>query len=179
VYAAVLQEHMPDWCRSVLGHDVPFNMLGRGGLPWLETEMLRIAHERGLEPPMPDWLTQWKAESDATRRTREEALAASARRDTEAWKAALDTCGLRPDKLEVRPNLRSAGQVRHGHRQAVNHVVPLIDVRSARRRHRAGRELCAISHARVLGGPGGEPATCKSCLAYTAEIRPDATEARS
>jgi hypothetical protein len=173
VYAAVFRARTLDWCRSVLGHDVVPTWAGRGGIPWLEAEMLRVAHERGLDPPEPPWLIQWKAESAATQRLQDEALAAGLHQDRQRWAAALAASGVPADQLEVRANTRSSSQVRHGRRQALLHVVPLVNVRSARRRHPAGRELCAVSHARQLSDPVDGPATCVSCIRYTAEIRPD------
>jgi hypothetical protein len=110
----------------VLGHDVPPNAFGRGGLPWVEAEMLRVAHERALEPPMPAWLAQWKEESAATERARAEARVRAGKQEAEAWAAALETCGIPADQLEVRPNIRSR-QVRSGMRQELRHVVPLVD----------------------------------------------------
>lgn len=171
VYADIMRAHGTDWCRSVLGRDIPPNALGRGGLPAIEAEMLRVAHERNLDPPKPPWLVQWQEESAGIQRRRDEAHEAAQRQDAGRWAAALATCGIPADQLEIRPNIRSR-QVRHGIRQELLHVVPLVDVRSERRRHPAGRELCAVGHARVLGESVGQPATCKACVEYTAKIRP-------
>jgi hypothetical protein len=170
-YADIIRVHGTDWCRSVLGRDIPPTALGRGGLPVIEAEMLRVAHERNLDPPKPPWLVQWQEESDETRRRRDEINAAAQRQDAGRWAAALAACGVPADQLEIRPNVRSQ-HVRHGMRQQLLHVVPLVDTRSERRRHQAGRELCAVRHARVLGEPTGQPATCASCVKYTAELRP-------
>ena len=174
-YRAVVAAHDADWCRSVLGHDVPPSLLGRGGLPWLEMEMLRIAHERGLEPPLPAWLVQWKDESAAAQARLEEAREHAQRRDADAWATALATCGVPVDQLEVRPNVRSR-QVRGGRREMLRHVVPLIAVRSKRRSHQAGRALCEAQRTpRELGERTDQPTTCTSCLKYTAEIQPART----
>ena len=174
-YRAVVAARDTDWCRAVLGHDVPPSLLGRGGLPWLEMEMLRVAHERGLEPPMPPWLVQWKEESAAPQAQLDEARGQAQRRDADAWATTLATCGVPVDQLEVRPNVRSR-QVRGGQRQMLRHVVPLIAVRSKRRGHQAGRALCEAQRTRrVLGEPTDQPATCTSCLKYTAEIQPAPT----
>jgi hypothetical protein len=171
VYADIMRVRGTDWCRSALGRDIPPNALGRGGLSALEAEMLRVAHERNLDPPKPPWLVQWQEESAETQRRRDEAREAAQKQDADRWAAALATCGIPADRLEIRPNVRSR-QVRHGTRQELLHVVPLVDVRSERRRHRAGRELYAARHARVLGEPTGQPATCRACVEYTAKIRP-------
>jgi hypothetical protein len=174
-YRAVVAAHDTDWCRSVLGHDVPPGILGRGGLPWLEVEMLRVAHERRLDPPMPPWLVQWKDESAASLTRLDEARQQIRQRDADAWAAALATCGVPVDQLEVRPNVHSR-QVRSGQREMLRHVVPLIAVRSKRRGHQADRALCEAQRTpRVLGEPTDQPATCTSCLKYTAEIQPAET----
>lgn len=170
VYADIMRARGTDWCRSVLGRDIPPNPLGRGGLPTLDVEMLRVAHERNLDPPKPPWLVRWQQEPDENQRRSDEARETAHRQDAGRWAAALATCGVPADQLEVRPNARSR-QVRHGVRQELLHVVPLVDVRSQRRRHQAGRELCAVRRARVLGEPAGQPATCVACVKYTAEIR--------
>ena len=171
VYADIIRVHGTDWCRSVLGRDIPPNALGRGGLPAVEAEMLRVAHERNLDPPKPSWLVQWQEESAEIHRRRDEAQAAAQRQDNGRWAAALATCGIPAEQLEIRPNIRSQ-HVRHGRRQQLLHVAPLVDARSERRQHRAGRELCAVRHARVLGEPAEPPATCMACVKYTAELRP-------
>jgi hypothetical protein len=172
-YRAMLTAHDHDWFRSVLGHDVPPDMLRN--VPWLEVEMLQIAHERALQPPKPPWLIQWQAESAATRRLQEEHRDAGLRLDRDRWAAALTTSGLTIEQLEVRPNLNSRKVHHHGHREALNHVVPLVAVRSAKRRHPAGRELCAVTHSRQLGDPTRDPATCVACVRYTAELQPSGT----
>ena len=171
VYADIIRVHGTDWCRSVLGRDIPPNALGRGGLPAVEAEMLRVAHERDLDPPKPAWLGRWQEQSAETQRRRDEAHEAAQKQDADRWAAALATCGIPADQLETRPNVRSQ-HVRRGMRQQLLHVVPLVDARSERRRHRAGRELCAVRHTRVLGEPAGQPATCVACVKYTAELRP-------
>ena len=86
---------------------------------------------------------------------------------------ALATCQV---PVTVQPNV-------HGRRYGtgmgdgpLRHAVPAIDAVSGRsRRHPAGRALCETPHrARplTLGPPAGAPATCVSCLKYTAIIRP-------
>jgi hypothetical protein len=158
-----------DWCMSVIGKPM---MGGLESVSGTDADMLMVADERDMDPPKPAWLIQWTQESDAVHRLQEEARAAALERDRERWAEALAASGVLPDQLEVRENTRSR-QVRGGQRQALRHVVPLVDVRSPQRRHQSGRELCAVSRPRELGEPADQPATCVSCVAFVAQIRPD------
>ncbi len=174
-YQQVMTAHGTDWCERVLGRALHAAHLGL--VSGTESEQLMIAHERGLDPAEPAWLTEWKADTAEHQRRQDEIRDAGLRRDRERWATALETCGIPRGQLEVRENTRSSSQVRHGRRQALLHVVPGIDVRSARRRHHAGRALCeSAQRARPLelGEPVDDPATCVSCIRYTAEIRPAA-----
>jgi hypothetical protein len=157
-----------DWCRSVVGKPM---MSGLRSISATDAVMLIIADERSLEPPEPDWLAQWQAESEVTRKAQEERHHAALTRDRDRWATALAAC---PVEVEVRPSVngRRYGSVLGG---ALRHVVPLADARSPRRFHAAHRPLCEARRTpRQLGDPTGEPATCKSCLTYTAEIKPAA-----
>lgn len=169
----VVRRRGADWCMSVIGKPFAGDLRT---IPGLDAAMLLEADQRDLEPPAPAWLVQWTAESADVQRRRAEAFAAAGQKDRDRWAAALAASGVSAGQIEVRPNTRSAGQVRGGRRQALLHVVPLIAVRSPRRRHPAGRELCAVSHVRELGAPSDGPATCVSCVAYTAVIEPAVIE---
>jgi hypothetical protein len=135
--------------------------------------ILLLAHERGLQPPLPQWLVD--ARDQAARRAEEE-RAAQQRRDAAdqaAWDEARQGC---PVDLTVLRN--GTARARHGRSHYLGHAVPVVDCRSgAKRRHRAGRALCeSATRARPLdlsGGAGG-PATCTACLDYTTKIRPAA-----
>jgi hypothetical protein len=163
----VIRRRGSDWCQAVIGKPM---FGGLESIQAADADMLLIADERDLDPPLPRWLVQWKAESAQTQRLRDEARATALQRDRDRWAAALATCGV---PVEVRPNAR-------GRRYAtvldgpLRHAVPLAAARSPRRRHRAGQALCeAARRPRTLGEPTGEPATCKACLAYTAVLQPD------
>lgn len=162
----VIRHRGRDWCQSVIGKPM---MDGLRSISSTDADMLLVADERGLEPPMPAWLDQWKAESAETRR-QDEARDAAQRRDRDRWDAALANCGV---AVEVRPNVDGRRYNTVLNDGPLRHVVPLADARSSQRRHQAGRALCEASRTpRTLGEPTSEPATCQSCLKYTAEIRP-------
>jgi hypothetical protein len=158
-----------DWCQSVIGKPM---FGGLESIPALDADMLLLADERDLNPPKPPWLVQWQAESEQARRAREERRTAALQRDADRWAEALAACGV---PVEVRPNM-------HGRRYSsaldtapLRHVVPAIDARSPKRRHPAGVPLCETAgrhQPRQLGEPAGDPATCKQCLTYTAQLTP-------
>lgn len=169
---AVMRNRGRDWCTAVLGYPVT------GGLRTissLDADMLMIADERQLNPPLPGWLVQWRKESDETRRQQDEVRGRAVQRDQARWTTALATCGVR---VEVRPNVhgRRTNTVLRG---PLRHVVPAEAARSPRRRHLAGRALCeSAGRAKplLLGEPTADPATCTSCVAYTAVIQPARSE---
>jgi hypothetical protein len=163
----VLRRRGLEWCQSVTGKP----MLG-GGLKSIsatDAVMLLIADERNLTPPKPSWLEVWQAESAELTRAQEARRAAGLQADRDRWARALATCGV---PVEVRPNMHGRRYGASWQAETLRHVVPLVDARSTRRLHRAGRPLCEVGHARQLGDPVDEPATCKGCLRYTAEIQP-------
>lgn len=167
-------EHGGDWCSSVIGY--PFT--GLGGISATAAEMLVIAHERGLEPPLPAWLTRWKEEAAARQQLIDERREQGRARDREKWGQALAAGQV---DVEIRPNV-------HGRRYGASwddgplrHAVPSIDAVSPRRRHPAGRALCESgtrAQPLTLGSPVDEPATCVNCIRYTALIRPADASAR-
>lgn len=154
-----------DWRVAVLGHDRTSTVV--------EMHMLLLAHERDLDPPLPQWVVDARAEADRAQDAREAARRHRETADQAAWDAIKASC---PVAVEVRRS--GHARARFGFWHHLGHVVPLVDVRSGvRRRHRAGRALCeSENRTRELdlsGGTGG-PATCVSCLTYTQKIRPAA-----
>jgi len=154
-----------EWRARVLGHDY-------GKTTLLEMHVLLLAHERGLIPPLPQWLVEARAEEERREAERQVVLRARDAADEATWEAALERCVMRGE-LEV---LRSGhARARHGAPHQLGHVVPKVDAGSGRsRQHRAGRALCETEgRAKPLdltGGIGG-PATCLSCLSYVPKIR--------
>lgn len=154
-----------DWQVAVLGHDYPPNVL--------QMHVLLLAHDRDLDPPLPQWLLEARAAAaerreqlDATRKALDDA-------DRAEWEAAVTGVAV---EVEVLRN--GHARPRHGQSHHLGHVVPKVDVVSGAarrpRRHRAGRALRESERrARPLdlsGGAGG-PATCVSCLMYVKKIR--------
>lgn len=154
-----------DWRVAVLGHDRSSTLV--------ELHMLLLAHERDLDPPLPQWLVDARAQATSMQAARDEERARRDRVDEAVWAQILS-------KLTVEVEVRRNGhaRVRLGFWHHLGHVVPKVDVRSGpRRRHRAGRALCeSETRARELDLSGGEggPATCQSCLTYCTKIRPAA-----
>lgn len=172
----IIRRRGGDWCQSVIGTPM---MGGLRSISATDADMLLVADERGLTPPMPAWLRQWTDESAETRRRRDEGQAAALERDRRRWDDASATCAV---QVEVRENMN------HGRRYGsllsgpLRHAVPVVDARSSRRRHQAGRALCETprrSKPLQLGEPTGDPATCKSCITYTAGLQPAETGAAS
>lgn len=166
-YWAMLRLDTTDWVMAVLGWDAPADL---HRISCTDAEMLMLADERGLDPALPPWLVQWKAESAETAARQEEARLAVVNRDRDRWAQALAGCVV---PVEVRPNLNQ--HIHGGRRQSLMHAVPLADVMSGKTRiHRAGRALCETGRARPLplGEPdNGSPGTCVRCLQWMGKIR--------
>ncbi|MER5608320.1 hypothetical protein AB0F93_03690 [Micromonospora tulbaghiae] len=169
----LIRERGYDWCFAVLGHSCP----GLRYISCVDAELLVLADAAGIDPPLPQWLLDERAE---TERRNEEAAAWQEKlrqRDEEAWKTALAGC---PIQVEVRENTNSRFRSGRG-REALRHVVPTVDaVSGRRRRHPAGRALCeTASRAKPLrlGDPTSDPATCVNCVKATPLIRAAATAA--
>lgn len=152
-----------EWRVCVLGH--------AGDRSRLDMHLLLLAHDRDLDPPLPQWLVDARADDD---REDQEKAAARAERDEQdraAWEKVAAGCAV---ELEVRRN--GTTRIRFGHRHQLGHAVPPVDVLSGDgRRHPAGRALCETeqrSKALDLSGEPGGPVTCGRCLAWVPKIRP-------
>ncbi|WP_431976036.1 hypothetical protein [Micromonospora haikouensis] len=157
-----------DWCTAVVGRVY-------GGLATVtseEAELLVIADQADINPPLPARIVKARAQRAEHQALLDKERAAQQARYEQAWKAAREKCAV---PVQVRRNLTArphgAGFAHH-----LGHVVPEVECRSGRsRRHLAGRALCeSPGRARPLrlGGPDNGPATCSSCLKYTPLIRP-------
>lgn len=157
-----------DWKTAVLGY------VGDGTGTLLEMQLLLLADERDLDPPLPQWLVERRAadahadeQRAAKRKARDDA-------DQDAWEKVLAGCAV---DVVVRRN--GTARPRNGYLHNLGHVVPTADAESGhgrqRRRHPAGRAVCESERrARPLdlsGGDGG-PATCDRCLKWTPQLRP-------
>jgi hypothetical protein len=157
-----------DWKLAVLGREPR-------GRTVVEMHMLLLAHERDLDPPLPQWVLDARAEAKAHEDAKQAARKRRDDADQAAWDAVLQQSAVR-DQLEVLRN--GHARARYGYSHNLGHVVPKVDMRSGtKRRHRAGRGLCETETRSkpldLTGGEGG-PATCVSCLNYVPKIRPAA-----
>lgn len=167
---AVIRTHTCDWASAVLGRPFPGSLRA---VSTTDTRLLILAHRRDLDPPLPDRLLGWKHDDEQHEHVLAERRAAEQLRLRQRWDAVLADCAI---PVEVRLNTRGSrrasgfGEARH-----LGHIVALVDARSPRRRHRAGRALCETtrrSSPLVLGEPVDEPATCHRCLDFASSARP-------
>lgn len=156
-----------EWQVAVLGHDHLVETL-------TEMHMILLAAKRNLNPPLPQWLLAARAESATRDAERAERRKAHEERDQTASDAAVEACA-----VGVTVQRNGTARVRGGYVHHLGHLVPDVDVLSGPdrrpRRHRAGRGLCETEgRAKPLDLSGGEggPATCVSCLAWSAKVRP-------
>lgn len=167
-----------DWCTAVLGR--PFVGLRRVSVA--EAELLRLAHERGLDPPLPDEIVAARQAAADHRAMIAQQRRQRAEQDRREWTEALGQAAVPAEVLPVRANVRGEGRSSHRGGGPLHHVVPTVDLWSGpetrRRRHPAGRALCETEHRAKplqLGEPTGEPATCVRCLAWTTRVRTSPT----
>lgn len=153
------------WRVSVLGHDNERKLL--------DLHMLLLADERDLDPPLPQWLVDARAEAEA--QDAEKARRRKARDDVDEA-ASAEALKDFPVKVTVLRN--GTGRVRFGYVHHLGHIVPAEDVLSGSearpRRHRAGRGLCETERrGRPLDLSGGEggAATCVNCLSWAVKVR--------
>lgn len=153
-----------EWRVSVLGHDDEHRTL-------LDMHMLLLADQRDLDPPVPQWLVEARAEGE-----RRDAEKRKARQDREDADMAVWEKALAQAQVELAVLRNGTARPRHGLMHNLGHAVPKVDAVSGRsRRHRAGRALCETeTRAKPLDLTGGEggAVTCTSCLNYTPKIRP-------
>jgi hypothetical protein len=170
-YSDVYHRRGRTWCQSVIGFPITG---GPGTISVTASNMLLLADERGLEPPEPEWLTRWHADSAAHAKAVDERSAEYERRQQEKSAQALAALAAALIDAEVRVNPHSMS-VRDGRHVHLAHIVPARDVRSARRLHPAGIPLCEAPdryQPRRLADPDGSPATCIRCLDYADVVRP-------
>jgi hypothetical protein len=168
VGAAAAARRGSDWCTAVLGRPYP----GPRRLTVVQGRLLELADEAGVDPPLPDWIVQARADGERIRAARERQRSARARREAEAWRAVLEQTTV---ELVIREGSRP--RVRGGASEHLRHAVPAVDVYSGTRTvrtHPAGRALCESERrARplALGAVTEEPATCVRCLQWAPRVR--------
>lgn len=172
---AITQARGADWCTAVLGR--PF--AGLQNVDTAEAELLRLAHQRDLDPPLPDEVVAERQAAAEHRAVADRRRQQQGMHDRREWTAALGQASVPAGVLQVRANVRGGGRPAHRGGGPLQHVVPAVDVWSGPggrpRRHPAGRALCESEHRRrpvQLGEPSNEPATCVRCLAWVAKVRP-------
>ncbi|MFJ5122309.1 hypothetical protein [Kitasatospora sp. NPDC088548] len=165
--------HNRDWAAAITG--TRNFSIGH----WPTLHLLHTAMQAEPEPPVTRAQRAERAAVEERDRTveamrvlREQRTAERHRAEADAWAAAVRACLV---KVVVRPTRHD--RVRGGARERLRHVVPVSEAVSGRsRRHLAGRALCETpGRARPLqlaDEPAGEPATCRRCLAYVAQISP-------
>jgi hypothetical protein len=142
---AITHARGADWCTAVLGR----SFTGLQHATVAEAQLLRLAHERNLDPPLPDEIAP--ARQAADHRT----LLAGQRQqqrdhDRREWTAAQGQASVPAEMLQVRANMRGGGRSAHRGGGPLRHVVPTVDLWSGPdrrpRRHPAGRALCESEH---------------------------------
>ncbi|MGV9267396.1 hypothetical protein ACWDRR_22345 [Kitasatospora sp. NPDC003701] len=166
--------HNRDWAAAVTG-TADFS-IGH----WPTLYLLHIAMQAEPEPPVTRAQLADHAAAEERVRTaetmrvlREQRTAERHRAEADEWAVAVRGCLV---KVVVRENRH--GRVRGGARERLRHVVPISEAASGRgRRHLAGRALCETPNRarplQLVDEPVDEPATCRRCLAYVAQIRSD------
>lgn len=141
-----------DWCTGVLGR----SFAGLRHATAAEAQLLRLADERTLDPPLPDEIATARQQA-ADHRT----LVASQRQqqrdhDRREWTAALGRAGVPAEVLQVRANVRSGGRSAHRGGGPLRHVVPTVDLWSGPdrrpRRHRGRHRQRPVGRAASLVG---------------------------
>lgn len=166
--AEVVQRRGHDWATAILGY--PFE--GFRGVSRVQHQLLQLADQADLDPPLPAWIVEGRAEGERHRVSLDQARRDQAARDAARWAEARDAS---PVDLEVRESSRT--RARGGINQHLGHAVPGVDVYSGTRRvrvHAAGRALCETptrAKPLQLGEATTGPATCVSCLQWATQIR--------
>ncbi len=160
-----------EWALSVLGREY----WGPQSLYPVDLQLLKIADERDLNPPLPQWVVDARAAAKVREKERADRLAAFRQRDRDAWQALLP--GVVVD-LDVYTN--TTQRVRNGFADYLAHAVPKQDAYSGVRTvrtHRAGRALCETeTRPKPLSlhyspEPAGTPVTCRRCLDWSVKVR--------
>ncbi len=157
-----------DWCTAVLGFPFP----GVQRLTVVQDRLLVLADAADIDPPLPAWIVEARAEGARRQAALEEGRQARARADAAAWHAVLAQSSV---ELQVRNGSRP--RTRGWTSECLRHAVPVRDVYSgtrAIRTHPAGRALCESERrARplALGEATDLPATCVRCLHWAPQVR--------
>ena len=173
----VIKDRGGDWVTAVLGRLYDF-----GRLTMVDHYLLIEADRANIDPPLPGWIVEGRAEDARIAAERAAARERIAAREAAAWLAAqqaMAQAGVDVDQVEVHDGSRP--RTRHGRSEYLRHAVPTVDLYSGARRvrtHGAGRALCeSPSRAKPLGlsGRADGPVTCERCLDWAAQVRASMT----
>lgn len=169
-YDQVFYRRGYDWCVAVLGGAFP----GVPRITHFEAELLVVADERNVDPPLPQSVVESRARAAARQDADTVWRKLIASRDEAAWRAALEAAAAGVE-LQVFTNVKA--RPRHGVAHYLGHAVPAVDVYSGRgRTHHAGAALCEspgrANPLQLESEPSDVPATCKRCLAWIPKVRP-------
>jgi hypothetical protein len=158
-----------DWCTAVLGR--PFDITNR--ITVTEQYLLIAADRADIDPPLPDWIVEGRAESERRRAELEQRKQEQRDREAKAWADALAQTTA---TFEVHAGSRA--RARGNVSEPLRHAVPTADVQSGTRKpriHPAGRAVCETpgrSNPLQLAYQVDAPATCVRCLAWIPQVRP-------
>ncbi len=160
-----------DWVTAVLGF--PFHDLRQ--LTETTDQLLIEADRAGIDPPLPDWIVQGRAESARRTAEREAARQAASAREAERW---AEIFGLAGPGVVLAAHAASRTRVRAAVDQYLYHAVPAAAVFSGTRKvrtHRAGHPLCETerraSPILIAASPSQRPVTCRRCLHWVPQVR--------
>ncbi len=161
-----------EWALAVLGREY----FGVGSLYGSDMELLKLADERDLTPPLPQWVVDARQRHAEHQAEVAERRRAAHQRDVEAWQAIAASVTV---DLAVHTNTKA--RVRRGEMHYLAPAVPAADMYSGTRKirtHRAGRALCETeTRPKPLSldhrpEPAGTPVTCVRCLDWAPKVRP-------
>lgn len=171
----VAQRRGDDWCTAVLGR--PTDAYDYDRWTHVEHHFLILADAAGINPPLPGWIVEGRAES--ARRNAQRLADQQAQRDREAQRWA-DVLAAGPSGAGFEVREGSHNRVRGSRYEPTRHVVPSVDVRSGVRRiriHPAGRALCETERRSrpldISDSAVDAPANCRRCLDWIPNTRTD------
>jgi hypothetical protein len=147
-----------DWRISVLGHD--------NGCSLLDMHMLLLADARGLEPPMPQWLVDLRAEQDARRFAEEEARKALQLARDREWRALVEAL---PVPVHLAYNYSGPNHYESWTQGAI-HILVGEDLHVGRLRRSCREALCTVesnAHQQDFARPAcpeDRHPSCKRCI---------------
>lgn len=170
--AGAVRRRGADWATAVLGrpHDL---MVTR--ITLFEQYLLIAADRADVNPPLPQWIVDARAETAARNEAVAAGRAALRQRDIDTWTAAREHT-----TVELNVHTNPTARARGGQNHHLAHAVPVADVYSGTgsvRTHRADRALCETPgratplHLNTEPEPEDTPVTCRRCLHWMPNVR--------